>query len=199
MGTMIEQIEQAPTGTWFRPSDLGGGNRAEQALSRLARDPKGTLVRAAKGVYYKSGPADPFFGKRRPDPTETAVEVARGRGVGPSGPSAVAFLGLTTQVAPRPLLAVVGAAPVGVDGVDWKVRRNPKRAELSFAEIAVVEMLSSYPYGVEADWDAVVATVSALRRSGEINLERIAVVVSAERRKPSLRENLARLVADSEN
>ncbi|MEX1195303.1 MAG: hypothetical protein WED85_09615 [Dehalococcoidia bacterium] len=191
-----EQIDQAPVGTWFRPSELGGGNATEQLLSRLARESAGPVVRAAKGLYFKSGPPDPFFGKRRPSPLQTACQVARGRGVGPAGAAAAAYLGLTTQVAPRPSLTVVGAPPTGVGGVDWQVRNNPVRAQLNFVEVAVIELLSLYPYGVEAEWDEVVARVAELRARRTINLERISEAVDAERRKPALRENLRRLLVD---
>ena len=191
-----ERIEKAPEGTWFRPSELGGGNNVEQLLSRLARDPEGTLVRAAKGLYFKCGKPDQFFGKRAPSPVETAVQVARGQGVGPAGPAAAAFLGLTTQVAPKPTLTVVGTPPVGVVGVRWEVRKNPLRSQLNYAEVAVVEMLSLFPYGVEADWDEVVSRINALRAKRKINLDRISKVVANERRKPELRRNLKRLTAD---
>lgn len=191
-----ERIDKAPEGAWFRPSDLGGDNRAEQLLSRLARDPNGPVMRAAKGLYYKSGPADPFFGKRRPSPLETALQVARGQGVGPAGPSAAGFLGLTTQVAPRPSLTVVGTPPTGVEGVEWQVRKNAARAQLNFAEVGVVELLSIFPYGVEADWSDVVSRVATLRERRKISFERLGKVVGTERRKPRLRENYDRLVAE---
>lgn len=191
-----EKIEKAPVGAWFRPADLGGGNRAEQVLSRLARDPNSPVVRAAKGLYFKSGPPSPFFGKRRPSPIETAVQVVKRRGVGPAGATASAFLGLTTQVAPRPVLTVVGTPPTGIEGVEWKVRRNPARARLNFTEVAVVELLTLYPYGTEADWDEVVARVDELWRNDEIDLDRLREVVNSERRKPELRENFDRLLSD---
>ncbi len=191
-----EQVMEAPLGAWLRTADLGGGNAAEQLLSRLARDPKGPVVRAAKGLYYKSGPADPVFGKRKPSPVAVAVEVAKGQGVGPAGASAVAYLGLTTQIAPRPVLAVVGAAPTGVSGVEWQTRNNLTRAQLGFADVAVVEVLSLYPYGVETEWSEVVARIADLRDRGMIDLDRIRTAVAWERRKPELRENLERLLAD---
>ena len=191
-----ERIERAPEGTWFRPSELGGGNSVEQLLSRLARDPQAPIVRAAKGLYFKCGKPDQFFGKRAPSPVEIAVQVARGQGVGPAGPAAAAFLGLTTQVAPRPALTVVGTPPAGVDGVRWEVRKNPLRAQLNYAEVAVVEMLSLFPYGTEADWDEVVRRIEALQAKRTIDLDRISKVVANERRKPQLRRNFDRLVAD---
>lgn len=189
-----ERVMKAPSGAWLRPADLGGGNSVEQVLSRLARDPRGPLVRAAKGLYFKSGPADPVFGKRKPSPIEVAAEVAKGEGVGPAGATAAAYLGLTTQVPPRPLLAVVGVAPTGVPGVEWQTRNNVTRARLGFAEVAVVEFLSTFPYGVEADWREVVARVADLRERRRISLDRIKTVVAAERRKPELQENLDRLL-----
>lgn len=191
-----DQIEKAPEGTWFRPSDLGGGNSVEQALSRASRDPQGLLVRAAKGLYFKCGEADPFFGKRSPSPVETAVQVARGQGVGPAGPDAAAFLGLTTQVAPIATLTVVGTPPTGVRGVRWEVRKNPTRARLNFAEVAVIEMLSLFPFATEAAWDEVADRVAALRTNRRINLKRLGEVVASERRKPQLRSNFDRLISD---
>lgn len=194
--TVRERVIEAPVGTWIRPSEFGGGNTVEQALSRVARDPSGPIVRAAKGLYYKSGPADPTFGKRKPAPIEVAAEVARGQGVGPAGVFAAAYLGLTTQVASRPILAVAGPAPTGVSGVEWQTRNNVTRAMLRFAEIAILEVLSIYPNGVESEWSDVVARIDGLRAAGTIDLDRIRTVVASERRKPELRENLDRLIAD---
>jgi len=191
-----KRIDQMPEGSWLRPSDFGGGNRVEQALSRAARDPQGSVVRAAKGLYFKGGEADPYFGKRLPSPVETAVQVARGLGVGPAGPAAAAFLGLTTQVAPTVSLTVVGNPPTGVRGVKWEVRKNPLRAQLNYAEVAVVEMLSLFPHGVEASWDEVVRRIEQLRAKRTISLGRLEEVIANERRKPRLRENFDRLVAD---
>lgn len=193
-----ERASESPVGTWIRPIDFGGGNAVEQALSRLARDPSGPVVRAAKGLYYKSGPADPTFGKRKPAPIEVAAEVARGQGVGPAGVFAAAYLGLTTQVAPRPVLSIAGPAPTGVAGVEWQTRNNVARALLDFAEIALLEVLAVYPNGVEAEWPEVVARVDGLREAGTVVLDRIRTVVAAERRKPELRKNLNRLLADLE-
>lgn len=190
-----ERVDAAPVGAWFRPSELGG-NAAEQALSRLARDPESGLVRAAKGLYFKSAAPDPFFGKQKPAPVEIAKRVADGRGVGPAGAFAAAELGLTTQVAPRPTLTVVGTPPTGVDGVDWRVRRNPARAQLNFTEVAVVEVLSLFPYGTEVGWGEVVDRVGELRSHKKVNLHRIQNVVAAERRKPALRRNFERLLAE---
>jgi hypothetical protein len=80
--------------------------------------------------------------------------------------------------------------------VRWEVRKNPLRAQLNYTEVAVVEMLSLYPYGAEADWDEVVSRIDTLRAKRKINLDRITKVVANERRKPELRRNFERLTAD---
>jgi hypothetical protein len=153
-------------------------------------------MRAAQGLYYKSGPADPFFGKRRPAPLDTAAEFVRGRGVGPAGSDAAAFLGLTSQVPPRWRLTVVGSRPADIDGIDWLIRKNPARTTLNMTEVAVLELLSTFPYGVEADWDGVVDRVRELQENKKVRLDRIRDVVAMERRKPELREKFGRLVTD---
>lgn len=192
-----QQVEEAQAGSWFRVSEMGGGNAGEQALSRLARDPASPVVRVAKGLYFKAGPPDPFFGKRKPAPVEVAKRVAPSQGVGPAEAFASSYLGLTTQVAPRPILTIVGTPP-RVEGVDWKVRRNPARALLNFTEVAVLELLALYPYGTEAEWEEVVARTRELRDAKRIDLRRIQKVVATERRKPVLRRNYEQLVADLE-
>lgn len=196
MSDLRSKIEAAPTGSWIRPSELGGGNGAEQALSRMARDPRAPLVRAAQGLYYKSGPPSRFFGKRRPAPLDIAMEVVRGRGVGPAGGDAAAFLGLTSQVPPCWRVAVVGSKPADIDGIEWQVRKNPARTTLNPAEVAVIEVLSAYPSGVEADWSELVDRVRELRAKKRLRINKLDDVVKMERRKPELQENFCRLKAD---
>lgn len=189
-------VEQAPVGAWLRPSDLGGGNQAEQLLSRLSRDPQGPLVRAAQGLYFKSGPPDRFFGKRRPAPLETALAYSRGRGAGPAGADAAAYLGLTTQVPPRWRVAVVGSKPAPIEGIEWLVRKNPTRTTLNAAEVAVLELLSTFPAGVEADWSEIVARIGELARKKKVRVPALRQVVAQERRKPQLQGSFERLVTD---
>ncbi len=188
-------VDAAPVDAHFRPFEFGG-HAATQALLRLARDPKRQMVRAAKGLYVKLPAPDPMLGKQRPSPVEVAKRVAQGRGVGPAGGYAAAQLGLTSQVAPQPTLAIVGRPPTGVDGVRWQTRSNPARAQLGFTEVAVVELLSLVPSAVEAPWEELVATVARLRDRDAVRLDEIERVVAVERRKPALQRNLARLPAD---
>ena len=126
-----------------------------------------------------------------------AKRVAPNQGVGPAEAFASSYLGLTTQVAPRPILTILGTPP-RVDGVDWKVRRNLVRALLNFTEVAVLERLALYPYGTEAEWGEVVDRISELRDAKRIDLRRSQKAVAAERRIPVLRRNYERLLADLE-
>lgn len=194
--SVVQEMELLPERSWVRPADFGGGNAVELTLSRAARDPEGLLVRAAKGLYFKSGPADPVFGKRRPRPIEVAVQVAADRGVGPAGGAAAAYFGLTTQVPPFTELTVVGKPPTGVSGVRWSVRNNPLRANLNFSETAVLELLATYPVSVESTWEELTEAVQRKMTAGEIDLTKVVSVARKERRKPGLRQNVERLAAD---
>jgi len=193
---VLKRIELLPERSWVRPADFGGGNAVELTLSRAARDPEGLVVRAAKGLYFKSGPADPVFGKRRPRPVEVAVQVAAGRGVGPAGAAAAAYFGLTTQVPPFAELTVVGKPPTGVSGVRWSVRNNPLRANLNFSETAVLELLTTYPVSVESTWKELTAAVQRKATNGEVDLPKVLNVARKERRKPQLLQNVKQLAAD---
>jgi hypothetical protein len=95
------------------------------------------------------------------------------------------------------MLTIVGTPPTGVEGVDWQVRKNnPARAQLNFTEIAILELLSLFPYGTEAAWGDVVDRVGELRSRKKVDLYRIQKAVAEERRKPVLRRNFERLLAD---
>ncbi len=193
---VLKRMELLPERSWVRPADFGGGNAVELTLSRAARDPEGLVVRAAKGLYFKSGPADPVFGKRRPRPVEVAVQVATDRGVGPAGAAAAAYFGLTTQVPPFTELTVVGKPPTGVSGVRWSVRNNPLRANLNFSETAVLELLTTYPVSVESTWKELTAAVQRKATTGEVDLPKVLNVARKERRKPQLLQNVKQLAAD---
>jgi len=191
-----EKIKTLPVGTWIRSDMFGGGNATEQCLSRLARDPYSPVVRAAHGLYFLSRPGDSFFGKQYPPPLATAIEYGRGRGVGPSGTSAVSFLGLTSQVPPRWSVCLVGSTPHRLTGVDWEVRNNPLRAVLNEVEIATLEMLTLFPMGVEVEWGEVVEKIEKLISGNQIDLAKLVRVSKAEKRKPGLQINLNQLLED---
>src|SRR5271170_5678725 len=96
-------IELLPERTTLRAADIRRElgfpreDTLDQAFSRLVK--RGGLMRLAKGVYWKG--ARGRFGMVKPTTLEAALAVAADRCPGPAGPSAAAYLGLTTQIPPR--------------------------------------------------------------------------------------------------
>ncbi|MGH2442409.1 MAG: hypothetical protein ACRDFX_04530 [Chloroflexota bacterium] len=185
-------IEKAPSGTFFHASQLPGPPRAvESELSRLAR--RGLVQRARKGLYWKGRTSR--FGSTRPDPVAVAFEVAGDRGVGYSGVSASYALGLSMQVPPRPELVVVGPPPSGVKGVTFHSRNNLHRRHLRPAEVALLEVLRLWPYGVEMSEEEFATRIQALAREKAIDLDRVAE--AAEHESRTVRERLGALLLSS--
>jgi hypothetical protein len=167
----------------------GPTGAVEAELSRLAR--RGEIRRVRKGLYWK-GPKT-RLGIAAPAPQDVALEVA-GPGAGPSGIEAARWLGLTTQVAGRPEIAVPGRVPAPVAGVRF-CSRSPRRREFGLTpiEVAVIEVLRDWPVSVEASWDELRDKVVQLVAAGEIRPDRIAGQV-AEEHHLALRERWAELV-----
>jgi hypothetical protein len=182
-------IEKAPPGTFFHASKLPGSPRAvESELSRLSH--KGLLHRAHKGLYWKGRASR--FGNTRPDPVAVAFEVAGERGVGYSGVSASHALGLSTQVPPRPELAVVGPPPSGIKGVTFHSRSNLGRHHLRPVEVSLLEVLRAWPYGVEVSESEFAARIQTLAREKAIDLDHVGEVATGEPK--TVREHLQALL-----
>jgi len=121
--------------------------------------------------------------------------VASGRGVGPAGRTAGHALGLSTQVPATSAYAVVGAPPTGIPGVKFHCRRNLRRLNLRYHEVALLEVLRDWPGSVEADWTTLVDRVARDRADGLLRPDRLRAAVAGER-MPALRERFARLMAE---
>ena len=166
----------------------GRTGAVEAELSRLTR--RGEIIRVRKGLYWK-GPKT-RLGIALPAPQDVALAVA-GAGAGPCGIEAARWLGLTTQVAGRPEIAIARRAPAPVSGVRF-CSRSPRRREIGLLpmEVAVIEVLRDWPMSVEADWDELRYKVSELITTGQIRREQIADQV-AEEHHVALRERWADL------
>jgi|1186.fasta_scaffold09557_2 hypothetical protein len=175
------RIARSRVGTFFSVADYTAEKRvaAETAFSRLASE--GKVLRVRRGLYWKG--AKSRFGPGRPTPEAIARKVAEGRGFGPTGWSASSALGLTTQVPARPAFVVVGPVPTGLEGVDIRSRSNLGRVrfDLSFLEIAFLELLRSYPRYVDLDWDELRKRVVVLASDGRLRLDRVARAADSER------------------
>jgi hypothetical protein len=189
-------VRATPAGGFIRSADISGTRAAvNTALSRLAA--AGEVVRVRNGLYWKG--VKSRFGAGRPGLLDAAVAAAGRDGVGPSGWSAAQVLGLSTQLPATPEVAVAGPAP-SFKGVRFHRRNNLARRDLGFWEIAVLEVLRSYPAYAEATIDEVAARVRSLVSEGKVRLAYLEKAARSEH-SAALRRNLvavaARLPADA--
>ncbi len=191
---VADMIDKAPQGSFLSPGDLGipSGAAAYMAWSRAARS-RTDLVRIARGLYWKGAPTR--FGLGRPNSIDVAIWRAGSRGVGPTGWLASNHLGLSTQVPAEPRLTTVSRPPKAVAGVSYSQRANLDRIDLSYSEIALLEVLRSYPDYVEVTWTKLVDRVRQLQSDGVINIRTCTRVATSER-SSTLRNTLHRLILD---
>lgn len=179
-GVVAEWVADRPARSFFTPADVPASAAAvESSLSRLAAA-GGPIQRVRQGLYWKKPPAT-RFGTARPDPTDAAFAAA-GPGAGLSGASAANALGLSTQVARQPTIAVVGRPPKGLAGVRFTSRANPQRIHLTWLEVTVLEALRDFPAVSEASWPEARDRIRRLAADGRIDLGQLAAVAAGERR-----------------
>ena len=137
--TIRAAVETSPPGTFFRPGDFDAPRAAvDSALSRLCGR-RSDLVRVGRGLYWKGVPSR--YGPGLPHVVDVAHAAAGNRGVGPSGWTAAHALNLTTQVPATQELTVVGPVPTRVKGVTFHRRSNLARVDLSYLDLALLEVL----------------------------------------------------------
>lgn len=179
------RVRRAPVGSFIRSSDVPGSRPAVlSALSRLHAN--GDLVRVRNGLYWKGVPSR--YGPGRPGLLEAAVSIAGGKGVGPAGWSASQVLGLSTQLAATPEVAVAGPAPA-LEGVRFHRRSNSARRDLGFYEVALLEALRDFPRHAEVDIEAVARSAQRLETEGKLRFSKVERVAKSEH-SSALRRNL---------
>lgn len=189
--TIRAAVEASPAGTFFRPGEFDAPRAAvDSAFARLCSR-RADFVRVGRGLYWKG--VSSRYGPGRPSPVDVANAASGGRGVGPSGWTAAHALGLTTQISAVPELTVVGPVPTRVKGVTFHRRSNLARVDLSYLEVALVEVLRDDLRHVDGAWDALAVQVGTLQEEGSLHLDRVARAVATER-SPAARRNLARLL-----
>jgi len=151
VAALVERwVSETPVGDFLRSSDVPGSrNAVDTAFSRIAAG-RPDLVRVSRGLYWRG--SQTRFGVTRPEPLDAAVATA-GDGAGPAGWSALAALGLTTQVPARPHVAVPGRQPAVRDAKVTR-RSNVRRFELTPVEVAVLEALRP-EWSARADGDVI--------------------------------------------
>jgi hypothetical protein len=184
MGLVREKVTNLPDHAFISVVDIQGGLQGtkvgaiEQAFSRLAR--AGRISRIAKGLYWKA-PAS-RFGVVPPPKLDAALAIAADRAPGPSGPTAAAYLGLTTQIPVIQELAVIGRESTKFAGTVFRERVNPKRDGLNPAEIAVLEIARDRLRYCETDRNQTIARLRDLAHRGAINMDRIERAATREGR-----------------
>jgi len=179
-------VEATPVGTFFRSTDLPGSRAGvNTALSRLAT--AGEVVRVRNGLYWKG--VKSRYGAGRPGLLDAAIAAAGHVGTGPSGWSAAQALGLSTQIPATPEVAVAGPVP-SFEGVRFHKRNNLARRDLGFWEIALLEVLRSYPGYAEVSLDELAMRVRSLVDEGKVRFSHLETAARSER-SPALRRNLA--------
>jgi predicted transcriptional regulator of viral defense system len=178
------RVAAAPPGHAFTIEDfLGMASPAavKTALSRLSK--RGEIDRVRRGLYHK--PLLSRFGRGSMPADRIAFAAAHGKAPGPAGASAAAALGLTTQIPPRPTIAIVGNRPTSVPDVRFVERSNIKRvtAGLRPPEIALLEVLRDGFKWVELPETAVRTRVSELVGAGDIDVRRIRRAAKGETRR----------------
>lgn len=189
-GKVRSKVSRAKTGTLFEASDFEGSARAvETALSRMAAE--GSVHRIRRGLYFKGGSSR--FGPGGVPVASVVYKVCK-RGAGPAGVSAARVLGLTTQVPAVEEFAVI-KAPENVPGARFRIRRNMARLSANPLEIAILEVLRTWPAFAEVSWEDLRARVRSLADDGVIDLKRLRRIALDEP-SPRARELVGALTAD---
>lgn len=172
------KVENAPTGSLFSIRDFEGSSSAVRTvLSRL--ESEGELLRLRRGLYWRG--LKSRFGVGRPRPADVAVKLAPDRGVGPVGWSASYELGISTQVPSVPEFVVFGPPPKNVPGLTFRTRWNVRRIGLNYWEVALLEVLRSWPKYSEVSWEELTKRVKELRSRRVLDLDRLVHAAEGER------------------
>jgi hypothetical protein len=185
MGYVRGELAKRPDRTFIKVADMRGGPDGatsdaaiEQAFSRLARG--GDLWRVGKGLYWKAPRTR--FGPVPPPAFDAALAIAEDRAPGPAGPSAAAYLGLTTQIPPVREFAVVGRETTKLPGVVFHERSNPKRDRLNPGEIAVLEIARDRLRYCEYPKEETLARLRSLAADGTVRLDQLREAAAGEAR-----------------
>ena len=125
----------------------------KMALRRLCRGPDPLITRACRGIYCRRR-----VGARYSTPVPAAARSAlpwrvAGPGAGSSGPDVINQIGWSTQVSPRPWVAVVGRPPrCPESGAVFVGRSNTKRLGLRRWEVSLLEAIRCFDDWAEMTW-----------------------------------------------
>lgn len=182
------RIRRSPNRFWH-PSDFAGEPHAvELALSRLVEE--GELERVRRGTYWRG--TKTRFGTTAPPAIEAVRNVVGdSEAIGAAEWYATNLLGLSTQVAPVPVVAVSRRTPTGLPDVriiSRASRTGRRDAHLTTTEVTILEALDGWDRFVEVPGPVAVKRFLAAVKQPDVRVERL---VAAARTEPaSVRERL---------
>jgi len=191
MTTPAAAIRSARPHSFVRLEALPGTDAARRkAASRAVA--VGELINVRHGLYYRG--AKTRYGMTRPSAVDVAFETLGRKGVGPAGFSAAREWSLTTQVPSALHLAALKLAK-DLPGITLTIRSNLDRVDLTFQEIALVELLRDPEVYVEVGWPALVESVAMAEHARAVRIGKVLSVAASER-DVATRANAVRLRAD---
>jgi len=191
-GDIRRWAQQLPVGELFDLDDVQRAfpdksrDAVKMALGRLCRGDDPLIARACRGVY----------GRRRVGaryPTQLPAAALRalpwrvaGPGAGITGPAVINLIGWSTQVSPRPWVAVVGRPPrCPESGAVFFERSNTKRLGLLRWEMSLLEAVRCFDDWAEMPWDEALEKFSRNNRRGyygeEVRTDLLLEAAEAER------------------
>jgi hypothetical protein len=188
MQTVTQQvsdlIDQGGPGRWWRPDDFSSIVGAkpltvDALLARMAS--AGRLHRVRRGLYWCGDRTR--FGMMPPGDDDVVHALVGTSGVGPAGLSAANDLGLTTQVPARTIVAVPARPPRSIPRVRWVNRAGrPARrsADLSWTEVALLEVLADWDQVVEVDDLVARKRLAGLLAEGHVRASPLIIAAAGE-------------------
>jgi hypothetical protein len=190
------KINRSSTERFWHVEDFGGDPKAvDMALARLVE--AGDLERVRRNVYWRGRKTR--FGMTVAPPVDAVREVlGESEAVGAAEWYATNLLGLSTQVAPMPVIAVSRRTPTGIPDVrlvNRASRTGRREARLNDLEVTLLEALEGWDRYVELDGPAAMDRFLRVLDNDRVRVRRL---VSASRTEPPrVRERLRYLLASS--
>lgn len=191
-GDIRRWVQQLPVGELFGLDDVQSAfpdksrDALKMALGRLCRGDDPLVARACRGVYGRRR-----VGARYPTRLPAAALSAlswrvAGPGAGITGPAVINQIGWSTQVSPRPWVAVVGRPPrCPESGAEFVGRSNTKRLGLRRWEVSLLEAVRCFDDWAEMPWDEALEKFSRNSQRGyygdEVRSDLLLEAAEAER------------------
>ena len=153
--------QQLPVGELFDLDDIQKAfpdksrDALKMALGRLRRGEDPLVVPACRGVYCRRRVGARFQVSLPAEARNALPWRVAGPGAGITGPDVINRIGWSTQVSPRPWVAVVGRPPrCPESGAVFVGRSNTKRLGLRRWEVSLLEAIRCFDDWAEMPWSA---------------------------------------------